>query len=85
MEQSGEMASAAAQSPDAPSEFVDLPPEPAQWPTALGWVLAVFGILGIVANLCGAVSLHWYAPAMKWALGIEMPGPPPATSPLPPR
>lgn len=76
MDQIGVTASAVAQAPDAPAEFVDLPPDPAQWPVALGWVLTVFGILGIGANLYSAVSLHWYAPAMKWALGVEMPGPP---------
>jgi hypothetical protein len=76
MDQIGVTASADAQPPDAPAEFVDLPPETAQWPMGLGWVLTGYGILGIGANLCGAVSLHWYAPVMKWALGAEIPGPP---------
>lgn len=60
----------------APPEFVDLPPEPSSWPTTLGWVLTAYGILGIGVNLCGAVSIHWYAPAMKWFMGGDIPGPP---------
>lgn len=66
----------AAQHSDAPAEFVELPPEPAQWPAALGWGLTAYGVLGIAANLCGAVSIHWYAPAMKWFSGGDIPGPP---------
>ena len=65
-----------AQAGHAPAEFVELPPEPTQWPVALGWILTSYGILGIGMNLCGAVSLHWYAPAVKWAFGVEVPGPP---------
>lgn len=62
--------------PDVPEEWVELPPEPSQWPAALGWTLTAYGVLGILANLCGAVSLHWYAPAMKWFMGGNIPGPP---------
>ncbi|MBU3728855.1 MAG: hypothetical protein FGM37_06345 [Phycisphaerales bacterium] len=76
MEQTGTSAGAAAEPVVAPAEFVDVPPEPAQWPVTLGWVLACYGALGIGMNLCGAISIHWYAPAMKWALGGEIPGPP---------
>jgi hypothetical protein len=72
----GDVAAPAASVPTVPDDFADLPPETAQWPMALGWVLTGYGILGIGANLCGAVSLHWYAPVMKWALGAEIPGPP---------
>ena len=67
---------APVQPSDVPEDYFDLPPEPSQWPMALGWVLTCYGILGIGTNLCGAVSLHWYAPAMKWFVGGEVPGPP---------
>ena len=76
MDQMGVSASAAEHATAPPAEFVDVPPEPTHWPVSLGWVLTVYGVLGIGANLCGAVSLHWYAPAMKWALGGDVPGPP---------
>jgi hypothetical protein len=76
MDQMGVSASAAEHATAPPAEFVDVPPEPTHWPVSLGWVLTLYGVLGIGANLCGAVSLHWYAPAMKWALGGDVPGPP---------
>ena len=78
MDQTGVSASAAEHAAAAPAEFVDLPPEPTHWPVSLGWTLTLYGVLGIGTNLCGAVSLHWYAPAMKWALGGDVPGPPAA-------
>jgi hypothetical protein len=76
MDGAGTVGPASQASPDVPEEWVELPPEPTQWPVALGWTLAAYGVLGILANLCGAISLHWYAPAMKWFLGGEVPGPP---------
>lgn len=59
--------------PAAPAEFESLPPEPTVWPVALGWVLAGYAGLGILVNLCGAAWLHWYGPAMKWLMGMEVP------------
>ncbi|MFT3687152.1 MAG: hypothetical protein QM783_19885 [Phycisphaerales bacterium] len=33
-----------------------LPEEPARWPSVLGWFSISLGVLGILKNLCGAIS-----------------------------